>query len=208
MATHTALDASPSLLSAQDLSCRRGDRLLFEHLDLSLSPGEAVWVRGPNGRGKTSLLRLLAGLSQPAAGHIKRHATVLYLGHQHALKDDLTATEALTFLLRLHDMHPSAAEVTEALGRLGVKGRRSALVRTLSQGQRRRVALARLALSPPASVWILDEPFDALDDQGIGTLNEMIESHRQSGGALVLTSHQDVHLPRLTTRQLGGQNGS
>lgn len=194
-------------MSAQDLACRRGDRLLFEHLDLSLSPGEAVWVRGPNGRGKTSLLRLLAGLSQPAAGQIQRHAPVLYLGHQHALKDDLTATEALTFLLRLHGLHPSEAAVAEALGRLGVKGRRQALVRTLSQGQRRRVALARLALSPPASVWILDEPFDALDDQGIGTLNEMIESHRQSGGALVLTSHQDVHLPHLTTRQLGGQNG-
>ncbi|MDO9236813.1 MAG: cytochrome c biogenesis heme-transporting ATPase CcmA [Aquabacterium sp.] len=202
MATATTIDSQLCLLNAQDLACRRGERLLFQHLNLSIQAGQAIWVRGPNGRGKTSLLRLLAGLSQAAQGRITTSTRLVYLGHQHALKDDLTALEALAFLVRLHDDAADEASMVQALDRMGIKARRHALVRTLSQGQRRRVALARLALSPPGSLWILDEPFDALDDQGVATLNTLIHDHRQSGGSVILTSHQAANLPELVDLHL------
>ena len=191
-------------LQAHDLACRRGERLLFEGLNLSVAPGQVVWVRGPNGRGKTSLLRLLAGLSQPADGQVQAHAPILYIGHQHALKDDLTAIEALSFLQGLHGASTDRAVLVAALERLGVKGKRDAFVRTLSQGQRRRVALSRLALAPVGGLWILDEPFDALDDQGVATLNELLVQYGQSGGAVILTSHQAVTLPHVHTLVLNG----
>jgi len=199
----TPIDLSQRHLLAQAVACRRGERLLFQNLELTVSSGQAVWVRGPNGQGKTSLLRLLAGLSQAASGHIERLAPIVYIGHQHALKDDLTAMEALSFLIQLHGGTADGAAVSQALDRLGVKARRHAAVRTLSQGQRRRVALARLALARPQSTWILDEPFDALDSQGIATLNVMLGEHRLSGGSVVLTSHQAVDLPDQTTLDLG-----
>lgn len=172
-------------------------------------PGQAVWVRGPNGRGKTSLLRLLAGASRPAEGQVHANVQRVYLGHQHALKDDLTAVEALSFLVHLHRHEAPGdladeAHIVQALARMGVKARRHALVRTLSQGQRRRVALARLVLSPPGSLWLLDEPFDALDDQGVSTLNTLIHDHRHAGGSVVLTSHQAVTLPDVVQCQLDG----
>jgi len=134
-------------LHARALACRRGGRLLFQGIDLSVDAGQLVWVRGPNGRGKSSLLRLLAGLSRPAAGEITRTSPVVYIGHQHALKDDLSAQEALSFLVAMHEGAVDGAAVESALEHMGVKGRRHALVRTLSQGQRRRVSLARLLLS-------------------------------------------------------------
>jgi heme exporter protein A len=121
------------------------------------------------------------------------------MGHQHALKDDLSALEALQFLTRLHDEPAEDTVLTQALTRLGVAHRRRALVRTLSQGQRRRVALARLALPAAPRTWILDEPFDALDDEGVATLNALIQQHCAQGGAAVFTSHQEVTLPGLRT---------
>lgn len=173
-------------------------------------PGQAVWVRGPNGQGKTSLLRVLAGLSRPDDGHLQVNKPLVYIGHQQALKDDLTALEALSFLVRLHawpagDSRHDEDTIAQALAHMGVKARRHALVRTLSQGQRRRVALARLVLSPPGSVWLLDEPFDALDDHGVTTLNALIQGHRQAGGAVVLTSHQTLTLPDLVECHLDQQ---
>lgn len=207
MATATTTEAPTPLLQAHALACRRGERLLFDHLSLSLSPGQAVWVRGPNGQGKTSLLRLLAGLSQPAAGQVHGTAARLYIGHHNALKDDLTATEALRFLLRLPGWPDTTEAVHQALREWGVGGRRDARVRTLSQGQRRRVALARLSLSPPGLVWILDEPYDALDGAGVATLNLRIAAHRAAGGAVVLTSHQAIDLPELNPVQLDGRHG-
>lgn len=207
----TLSNSPPWHLHAQGLACRRGERLLFQHLDLSVMPGQAVWVRGPNGRGKTSLLRVLAGLSRPDGGHIQINKPLVYIGHQQALKDDLTALEALSFLVRLHRLpstgnaRQDADTIAQALAHMGVHAQRHALVRTLSQGQRRRVALARLVLSPPGSVWLLDEPFDALDDQGVTTLNALIEGHRQSGGAVVLTSHQTLTLPDLAECHLDQQ---
>jgi heme exporter protein A len=206
-------DPAP-LLQTRALDGRRGDRLLFTGLQLELGAGEVVWLRGRNGRGKTTLLRLLAGLSTPAAGDIvlagvvrKRsdaaaRADVLYLAHANALKDDLTAMEALRFLGALHGHASDDAALGAALARLGVASRARAAVRTLSQGQRRRVALARLALPQPPRVWLLDEPFDALDDQGIAALDALLAEHAARGGAVLLTSHQALSLRSPVPREL------
>lgn len=197
-----------AVLRAADLAGQRGERVLFEHLHVELAPGTVTWLRGRNGRGKTSLLRLLAGLATPLAGQIRVvgelerrgdagwRRGLLYIGHQNALKDDLSAAEALAFLLRLAGARPSGAEIEAALRRLGVHAKRHALVRTLSQGQRRRVALARLALALATPLWLLDEPFDALDVDGIATLNELLGEHAARGGATLLTSHQALSLSR------------
>ncbi|MCR5883454.1 cytochrome c biogenesis heme-transporting ATPase CcmA [Rhizobacter sp. J219] len=187
-------DHTAPLLAAVGLACRRGDRVLFKGLDLAVRPGEVVWLRGANGRGKTSLLRLLAGLSTPEAGEVKRAGALLYVAHANALKEDLTVLESLRFLARLHGREVDDAALTEALRRFGMATRRHAPVRTLSQGQRRRVALSRLAMVTSPTVWVLDEPFDALDVDGIATLNDVITRHVQGGGAVVLTSHQALTL--------------
>ncbi|HEY0819708.1 MAG TPA: cytochrome c biogenesis heme-transporting ATPase CcmA [Rhizobacter sp.] len=197
-------DSSSPLLAAAGLACRRGDRVLFKGLELSVRRGEVVWLRGANGRGKTSLLRLLAGLSSPEAGEIRRGGELLYVAHANALKEDLTVLESLRFLARLHGRDVDDAALGEALRRFGMAARRHAPVRTLSQGQRRRVALSRLALANPPAVWVLDEPFDALDVDGIAVLNDVITQHVQGGGAVVLTSHQALTLtePRPVVLQL------
>lgn len=189
------------LLAAQALACRRGRRLLFQGLDLALAAGSITWLRGTNGSGKTSLMRILAGLSQPAEGQVQwpagadaAPAALIYIGHANALKDDLTLAEALAFLGRLSGIDDAAARVPQALERLGLSARRAAPVRTLSQGQRRRGALARLALDDAPRCWILDEPYDALDRSSVETLSALIEAHAARGGAVLLTSHQDVAL--------------
>jgi heme exporter protein A len=192
------------LLHAAGLEGQRGERPLFRQLELQLGAGEVVWLRGRNGRGKTTLLRLLAGLASPTQGEIRIHGALphgtdwrsglLYIGHANALKDDLSATEALAFNASLGGHVPSAAELRQALTRLGVAERARAPVRTLSQGQRRRVALARLALPSAPVLWLLDEPFDALDDVGIATLNGLLCDNAARGGAALLTSHQSLSL--------------
>jgi heme exporter protein A len=198
--------ATACVLQACDLAGQRGDRALFEHLELALEPGAVVWLRGRNGRGKTSLLRLLAGLATPMSGEVRVRGVpqrlagpagrrgLVYIGHQNALKDDLTSMEALRFLARTRGDRPDDATLEQALERLGVRGSRHAPVRTLSQGQRRRVALARLALSMRAELWLLDEPFDALDADGISALNGLLSEHAACGGATLLTSHQSPSL--------------
>lgn len=180
--------ASP-LIAARRLACRRGDRLLFQDLDLTLQPGQILWLRGRNGCGKTSLLRVLAGLSPPEAGSVQRRGRSAYLAHANALKDDLAVLEALQFLALLHGQAADATACGEALRRVGMFERRRAAVRTLSQGQRRRVALARLFMQPSAESWILDEPFDALDSDAVATLAAALQAHARGGGAIVLTSH-------------------
>ena len=198
--------AAACVLACQGLAGDRGDRRLFEGLDLALAAGTVTWLRGRNGRGKTTLLRLLAGLSTPAAGSVavqgqpqraagpQGRRMWVYIGHQNALKDDLTATEALRFLARLHGLPHDDASLQAALQRMGIAQRRHAVVRTLSQGQRRRVALARLALSGGAPLWLLDEPFDALDGDGIDALNAVIGDHALAGGCVLLTSHQALSI--------------
>ena len=198
------------VLQAIGLAGQRGERPLFEHLDLALDAGSVTWLRGRNGRGKTTLLRLLAGLAAPTAGEIRLGGAsggrtaretgpawrrmLVFIGHHNALKDDLDAGEALAFLCRLSGARPTPAQIEAALARLGVQHKRRAPVRTLSQGQRRRVALARLALSDGAPLWLLDEPFDALDADGIDALNAVIGSHALAGGCVLLTSHQALSI--------------
>ena len=188
-------------ISAHALACRRGDRVLFEDLDFSLAAGSIVWLRGNNGRGKTSLLRLLAGLAAPEAGTLrwgdwvlKRgdesfQQQLLYLAHANALKDDLSVIEALGFLARLHGQAADDASLAIALQLMAIASRRDAPVRTLSQGQRRRVALARLALAPRKALWLLDEPYDALDAAGCERVDGLLAAHAQQGGIVMLTSH-------------------
>ncbi len=207
-ATRTA--ASAWVLQAQGLAAQRGDRKLFTNLSITLPPGSVTWLRGRNGRGKTSLLRTLAGLSTPAAGSVRimgktfREAgpawrkQLVYIGHQNALKDDLSVTEALRFLAQLHGLPAEEATLEEALRRMGIANRRHAPVRTLSQGQRRRVALSRLALQTGSPLWLLDEPYDALDVDGIAALNAVIAEHAAAGGCVLLTSHQALTLSQPT----------
>lgn len=199
-------DATAPTLSTASLGGQRGDRPLFRRLALTLRPGQVTWLRGRNGRGKTSLLRLLAGLATPAHGEVlfdgqplrklppAWRQRLLYIAHANALKDDLTVTESLRFLSRLHGAPASDDDLQRALARLGIAAQGGVLVRTLSQGQRRRVALARLALPQPVSVWLLDEPFDALDSEGVRALNELLAEHARRGGSALLTSHQALSL--------------
>jgi heme exporter protein A len=214
--TEPQRDLSPSgvpRFAATQLACRRGTRLLFHDLGFEVNAGQIVWVRGQNGRGKTSLLRLAAGLSTPEHGRVlcdgvppRRVAEPsqqpLFIGHANALKDDLSASEALAFLLRIHSLRHDIATVHAALERVGVRSRRDALVRTLSQGQRRRVALARLAVDDRASLWILDEPFDALDLDGQQRLNALLAEHVRRGGCVLLTSHLLLDIALLQPREV------
>jgi len=190
---------APRLVAA-DLACRRGTRLLFRGLNFELAPGQLIWLRGQNGRGKTSLLRLAAGLSSPEQGQLLadgqrvRHAPeferrLVFIGHGNALKEDLSVSETLAFLLRIHQRPADLATVHAALQRLGLHSRRDAPVRTLSQGQRRRVALSRLAVDATPSLWLLDEPFDALDADGVQRVNALLSEHLRRGGSVMLTSH-------------------
>lgn len=197
---HTSPHPSAPHLTAARLACRRGTRLLFKDLDLDIPARQIMWVRGQNGRGKTSLLRLAAGLSTPEHGEMLSDSEsvrgasdfrerLVYIGHANALKEDLTVTEALQFLLRVHQRPSQISTVHAALERLDLHSRRNAAVRTLSQGQRRRVALARLVVESAPTLWILDEPFDALDVSGVECLNRLLKDHVGRGGSVLLTSH-------------------
>lgn len=177
-------------LDVEGLACQRGERLLFEDLSFDASAGSLVAVRGANGSGKTSLLRLLAGFGMPAAGNIQwqglRAGAVGWLGHVDGLKGDFSPRENLEFHLAFHR---ADGDCGRALASAGLTQYADAPVRTLSAGQRRRTALARLALVDPA-VWILDEPLTALDDSGQQWVTNLIATHCDSGGLVVITSHQ------------------
>lgn len=201
-AVQSTVETLPSL-ALRDVACRRGHRRLFAGVSFEVRPGTATWLRGRNGRGKTSLLRLAAGLSTPESGTVTwggvpvRRAPDLparrvYIGHASALKDDLTLSESLRFLAALHGRSDDPAAIRSALEGLGLGARLQAPVRTLSQGQRRRGALARLALERQAALWILDEPYDALDTDGLAAVNRLLREHLARGGSVLLTSHQHV----------------
>ena len=193
------------MLSAHGLTCVRGDRPLFAGVDLAVAPGEWLHVRGANGSGKTSLLRLLAGLSRPEAGEVQwdgepigriaqdYHRALLFLGHHAAVKEELTGAENLQLSAQLDGGEIGRGEVDEALGRFGLKGREDLPVRVLSAGQKRRVLLARL-MTRKAKLWILDEPFTALDTRAVEMLGVLAREHLAQGGMAVITSHQAVPL--------------
>jgi heme exporter protein A len=192
------------MLTVSGLACSRGERQLFADVSFSLAAGEWLHVQGANGAGKTTLLRALVGLSPPAAGEIRwrgalaREAELqrdlLYLGHQAAVKDDLTPLENLRFAAALDDAPLESAAALAALARLGLRGREHLPVRVLSAGQKRRVLLARL-LTRRAPLWVLDEAFNALDSQAVQLLGELVGEHLAGGGLAVLTSHQPLPLP-------------
>jgi heme exporter protein A len=185
-------------LDVRELTCSRGERVLFAPTSFVAGPGDIVWLRGGNGQGKTTLLRTLAGLASPGAGHVAWQGTGdapprrVYLAHANAIKDELTVRESLRFLLDLDGLPVSEAELDDALDRFGLFSRRHAFVRTLSQGLRRRVALARLAAQREPLPWLLDEPFDALDAAGVEVLCDLVAGHARRGGCVVLTSHLPV----------------
>ena len=192
------------------LSCERGGRILFSSVSRQLQPGDLLRVQGANGAGKTSLLRMLCGLLEPTHGQVlwqgraisalreEFSRNLIYLGHAAALKDDLSPLENLQAACLLGGWRVSPTEARRALDSAGLRGHQHTPVRRLSQGQRRRSALARLALAPPppceARLWVLDEPFNALDSAATAWLVGLIKTHLERAGMVVLTSHQGVSL--------------
>ena len=199
------------MLAVVDLSCVRGDRRLFSGVDLALTSGECVHLEGQNGAGKTSLLRIACGLSMPDAGQVlwrqepidaseSFHSELLYLGHNLALKEDFSALENLQLHAGIKGAQTlSAEQAQQALWRMGLRGKETLSVRVLSQGQKRRVALARLVCSQQA-LWILDEPLVALDTQAQQVVCELLAAHLSGGGLVLMTSHQPLFLSGGQTR--------
>lgn len=204
---------SEPVLTFDNLGCSKGGRQLFQGIHCVLQSGCWLHVVGANGIGKTSLLRMLCGLAPIESGDIlwndqsirtQRQAfeqDLCYLGHLNGLQESMTVNENLAFATALRGMAHDASRTPAILARFGVPGRGEHLVRHLSQGQKRRVALARLALSS-ARLWVLDEPFVAMDDKGIRMLTELIGEHLESGGMAVLTSHQPVEIGNVPVQTL------
>lgn len=201
------------MLVASDLDCVRGERPLFSALSFHLKEGELLYLQGKNGTGKTSLLRMLCGLLPPAAGDIRwkdqsiarlgedYRRELCFLGHHNAIKEELTPLENLMAPARLADAALDQDRALDALETLGLAGREDLACRYLSQGQKRRVALARL-VNERKALWLLDEPFVALDSAAVELVAGLIGSHLQRGGLAVLTTHQPVDIPAGTIRQL------
>jgi heme exporter protein A len=202
------------MLQATGLECVRGDRSLFTGVGVALDRGTLLHVQGPNGSGKTSLLRILAGLAQPESGRIdwdgkpvreqgdQFRATLAYLGHHNAIKDDLSAVENLIVSERLAGGEIDEPGARAALAELGLGRHADLPTRVLSQGQKRRAALARLAFRRRCRLWVLDEPFVALDVNAVARLGATIAAQVQDGGIVVLTTHQAVDVPAARTEVL------
>jgi len=193
------------MLEVAALACRRGDRRLFSRLSFNVAEQTLLYVRGRNGSGKTTLLRALCGLLRADEGSIRWrgediHAlaeefnrALLYFGHLNGIKADLTGLENLRIAATLDQNALSDEAIVDALDRFGLGGFEDLPTRMLSQGQKKRVALARLILSK-APLWILDEPFTALDSDAVELLQALIAGQVADGGAVVLTTHQEVAL--------------
>jgi heme exporter protein A len=198
--------ASIQEFAGSRLACRRGERLVFAGLDFRLGSGEALVLRGPNGSGKSSLLRLMAGLIRPEAGRLtwngaataedrEAHGGRLhFIGHLDAVKPALTVRENLRFWIRLRGVAEDASAIGKALARLGLERLADAPARFLSAGQRRRLALSRLAATP-AALWLLDEPSTGLDDASLSAFESLLADHRAGGGMVALATHTAIALP-------------
>jgi len=201
------------MLTANELACERGERLLFKNLGFELGHGEALLVRGGNGHGKTSLLRILCGLSVPAAGvvrwrgdsisraHEQYGREMAYIGHANGIKDDLTPMENLRIAAALDGRVLDDATATAALEQVGLSRCVDLPARVLSFGQRRRVALAGL-MTAGALLWILDEPLTGLDANGVAMVEQLIRNHVVAGGLAIMTTHQPLALDGLTPKIL------
>ncbi|EEW1505803.1 TPA: cytochrome c biogenesis heme-transporting ATPase CcmA [Escherichia coli] len=197
------------MLEARELLCERDERTLFSGLSFTLNAGEWVQITGSNGAGKTTLLRLLTGLSRPDAGEVlwqgqplhqvrdSYHQNLLWIGHQPGIKTRLTALENLHFYHRDGD----TAQCLEALAQAGLAGFEDIPVNQLSAGQQRRVALARLWLTR-ATLWILDEPFTAIDVNGVDRLTQRMAQHTEQGGIVILTTHQQLNVAESKIRRI------
>lgn len=207
MSTNQTNDAAG--IRADGLELERGERLLFRGLTFDAPAGTLVRLAGANGTGKTSLLRLLTGLMQPDSGAVlykgrpigslkeDYYRDLVYIGHMNGVKDDLSAIENVRIAARMGNIIASDAELREALAKVGLTDFVHHTTGELSQGQRRRVALARLFVSKSKPVWVLDEPFTALDAASVANLSETVAEHVRDGGVVIYTTHQevDVDLP-------------
>jgi heme exporter protein A len=203
--TTIAMDNAMTL-SAQHVACIRGERELFGDVNLCVQGGDALRIAGTNGSGKSSLLRILCGLSLPHHGRVCWNGEdisrlreqfcgqLIYLGHANGVKDDLLAWENLVFAGALANMAISRDSAYAALDRLGLGAAADLPTRSLSQGQRKRVALARLQMGAAQALWILDEPFTALDQAAVDQLIVTINAHLARGGMVVYTTHQEITL--------------
>ena len=204
------------MLEIVDLACMRGDRLLFSDLNFSLEPGSLLYIKGHNGSGKTTLLRTICGLFLPEEGEIRWNGEnarslredyckeVVYLGHHNGIKYDLTGYENLRISATLDGDDVDEDKIISALAKMGLAGFEELPTQMLSQGQKRRVALARLLINN-SKLWILDEPFTALDVAAVDLLQSVIAEHVANEGMVILTTHQEVALTsgQVQTLQLG-----
>lgn len=182
------------MLIVNQLTCERDDRLLFKDVSFAVGEGDLLQIKGANGSGKTTLLRSLVGLFQDYTGEIllkpsfsEERSELLYIGHQPGIKLNLTAQENVRWYSQLHDQS-SQASIVDAIKMVGLRGFEDVLCEQLSEGQKRRVALARLAISR-ARLWILDEPFSAIDQEGVAQFEQLFDQHLQKGGAIIMTTH-------------------
>ncbi len=201
------------MLEVVSLECQRGDRRLFTDLSFSLEKGELLHLHGHNGSGKTTLMRTVCGLIQPTQGEVRWDGTdirelreefsrdLVYVGHKNGIKDDLTGLENLRISCALDGVPISEEQAWEALERIGLQGHEDLPTRVLSQGQKRRVSLARLLVNR-SRIWVLDEPFTALDKAAVGMLQSVIREHVQAEGMVILTTHQEVSLTQGQVKQL------
>jgi heme exporter protein A len=194
------------ILQAYQLACTRGERQLFNDINFEISAGDAMRVAGTNGSGKTSMLRMLCGLAYPAAGEVRWNGSniravreefcsqMIYLGHANGVKDDLVAWENVVVASTLSGNPVTRDLAYGALEQLGLGRAADLPTRALSQGQRKRVALARLRLTMHTPLWILDEPFTALDQNAVMELCGTLNQHLAQGGVVIYTTHQEIKL--------------